>query len=671
MKMKFTLLFLCAVFTVGALAQKPTAVIKKASEAPVIDGEVDDVWAEAPLNNIDKDFFGQVPTVGPSGTTTWQGLWVEDGMYVLLIVNDDAFYPWYAVEPPGETWQYDKTELYFDVNYNLEDGGGPLPDWIGGGNGHYQIEPEFTETNIDGTLQVYDTRAGLEGVQYAFMVNDPDYIAEYFVPFVLLTDGEGGPADLTGDIGFDVYVIDRDPGDAGERNAVWANTGGEDGTQSSWNNMDGCGIINFEGAVEPVYIDEIHLTGGEITENNGKLQVQAVVVPEDNTETLTWSVADGVDGGRATIDRHGVVTAVLDGTVTVTASSKYLDESVEVTISNQIVTMPEINLIRNGYFDEVDGNGRALEWTGNPFVVDGVMTLDPPAGGLNVWDYTISQHTFGCNTTDQYWFTFIARADSPDTFNVDFEDIFEERYTRYGTSSHEYSNGTSDWTFVTETEWTKYDFDVVFDNKLPDTQEALNFMLGWHDPVVYIDSVILYNENDLALLTQGYVPVESITVSSEGGVNVVPVGSTLQMSAEVLPEGATLTGVNWSVVPGTGDATIDAGGLLTGDTVGMVTVVASAKDDSKVWNDLEVYVTWPEGIAPDRVSTLQVYPNPARDELHVVLTTVNAMVSIYNSVGQKMEEVRVSGTEHRFDISSYAAGLYFVKTGNTVAKFIK
>ena len=66
-----------------------------------------------------------------------------------------------------------------------------------------------------------------------------------------------------------------------------------------------------------------------------------------------------------------------------------------------------------------------------------------------------------------------------------------------------------------------------------------------------------------------------------------------------------------------------------------------------------------------------VYPNPADQELNIVLRTENSMVLIYNSVGVKMDEVLVSGTEHNFDISSYPAGIYFVRTDNAVSKFIK
>ena len=141
--------------------------------------------------------------------------------------------------------------------------------------------------------------------------------------------------------------------------------------------------------------------------------------------------------------------------------------------------------------------------------------------------------------------------------------------------------------------------------------------------------------------------------------------------AEVLPEDATLTGVRWSVVSDGGWASIDENGLLTGDTSGMVTVIVSAKDDSGEKDMMDIHVSWPEGISEYSVKTLQVYPNPAVNELNVVLLQENSRVSIFNSMGQKIDEVLVTGTEHMFDVSSYASGIYYVKSGNSVAKFIK
>jgi len=142
--------------------------------------------------------------------------------------------------------------------------------------------------------------------------------------------------------------------------------------------------------------------------------------------------------------------------------------------------------------------------------------------------------------------------------------------------------------------------------------------------------------------------------------------------AEVLPEDADYKDVvYWSVEPGTGDATIDDDGVLTGDSTGTVTVIATASDDSEVYGLLEVEVTWPEGVEQHRVNTLKLYPNPAVNELNIVLAEENSTVSIYNSVGQRVDVVHVSGTEYRLDISSYERGIYFVRSGDLVAKFIK
>jgi len=675
MKMKIFTLLLCAFFVAGVSAQdRPTHEVAKVAVGPDVDGVVDELWNDIDPNNIDQNFQAETPTIGQSGESFWKMVWVEgEGIYLLLIINDDDFHPYYEVEPPGETWMYDKPEIYFDCNYILEDDGGASGEGQPG-NGHHQCAPPFADGLNDGTMLDAGEAGEADdddlGVKYAHMVNDPDYVSEYFFPMAYLTDKDGVPNDLSGEVGFDVTIIDQDEGVTTTRHrAVWANTGQFGDANESWNSMDECGILTFEGVGAKTYVESITLTAGDITENNLPLQIQAEVLPEDaTTKTLAWTVENVT--GRAKINSAGVLTPIMDGEVIVTAAAKdgsYVEESVTVNISGQIVSRPEINLIRNGYFDQVEDDGSAAEWSGTHQVYDGIVTLDPPPGGVNYWDFTMTQQDFGCNTEDMYTFSFVAWADEPDTFNVDFEDSNQD-YLRYGISTHELSNGRSDWTFVTEVTPTKYVFDVQFVDKIENTNESCQFMLGLHDPVVYIDSIELINDNDLALLTE-YKPVESIEVSADA--STVATGGTLQMSAEVLPEDADYTGVRWSVEPGTGWASIDENGLLTGDTAGTVTVVASAKDDSQQMGTLDITVSWPEGIEQQKVSALKLYPNPAVNQLNVELPTLNATVSIYNSVGQKMEEVNVTGTKHSFDISSYAKGIYFVRTGDSVAKFIK
>lgn len=85
------------------------------------------------------------------------------------------------------------------------------------------------------------------------------------------------------------------------------------------------------------------------------------------------------------------------------------------------------------------------------------------------------------------------------------------------------------------------------------------------------------------------IPVIKINVTGAGGaITIATLGGTLQMATEVLPAIATDKTVVWSVVPGTGTATIDTSGLLTAVTNGTVTVVATAHDGTGITGEIEI-----------------------------------------------------------------------------------
>jgi len=87
------------------------------------------------------------------------------------------------------------------------------------------------------------------------------------------------------------------------------------------------------------------------------------------------------------------------------------------------------------------------------------------------------------------------------------------------------------------------------------------------------------------LLTMSYNVCWVTSIVVIGGS--VEAGDTLQMTANVLPLDATDTSVTWSVVNGTGSATIDpVTGVLTAITDGTVTVIATANDASGVTGSL-------------------------------------------------------------------------------------
>jgi len=693
MKKRFFTLILGVLIVAGAFAQRPYGVINKVTEAPIIDGVIDDVWAESEVYNVDQPFQTDLPTLGAVGETTWRAIWYEEAMYVLIVVTDDDFL---SHDVAGvDHYQGDKPEIYWDVNaFDLEDGQGPS---AGNSTGHYQVAPYLTMDNIDGTA----IDAGIEesddaGVIYAYLVEDPNYVAEYYIPFSYLVDADGVQVDISQEIGFDVTVIDRDADDEGDHRdrAVWANIGG---LGESWSNMNDCGRITFEGAEEGILINSISLTGGDITENNQPLQIVAEIEPAyASNKVLTWTVEEGT--GKATINSSGLLTPIMDGTVTVSAEAKdgsYEWDEIEVTISNQLISINEINVIRNGNFDLVNADGTATHWGGwggdlgaaMPLVLDvldytGVAVCTPlrNSGNDQQWQYQFNQNQLTALPDVAYTFSFVAWADATRTFTVDFEDTGGNGYNRYGASTSPLVNpddpgvaGRSEWKFDVITEPTRYTMDVIFDEIVETTDQKVQYMLGFSDTIVYIDSVSLVADADLALISESVAtPVTGIEVSSAGDVTTVTLDATLQMSAVVTPGDATMGGVWWSVMDGTGKATIDAStGLLTPVEKGSVTVVASAKDESGVRTTMEIDVLWATGISQPTTTDIKVYPNPVGSTLHIVLSSVNETVTVYNSVGAKMKEVIVTGTETSVDVSELASGFYFVKAGDAVVKFIK
>jgi len=298
-KILFSLL-VCVLIGQSVLAQKPTGVIYKGSSAPLIDGKIDDVWAIATAYPIDKPFKGETPTLGESGTTTWQALWNDDGIFILLKVNDNEFYPAY-MNNATDDWKYDKPEIYFDVNTVKKDGIGPS-----GGRGHWEFAPGFIESEIDGTLHNDDP-----GVMHAFKVTGSTYVAEYFVPWDRIPDKNGVKFDKSGTMGFDIYLIDGDSDAPGIRKrAVWANDGA---INENYMNMDDAGTLTFQKLVAIEGGNEKTVVFGE------SIQLSATT-NFANPETLTysWSPSEGLS---QTDIPNPIVTAKTDITYTLTVTT--------------------------------------------------------------------------------------------------------------------------------------------------------------------------------------------------------------------------------------------------------------------------------------------------------------------------------------------------------------
>ncbi|MBK6283696.1 MAG: hypothetical protein IPF54_14520 [Draconibacterium sp.] len=94
-KLTFSTLILFLVFS-ATFAQKPEGIIMEASVVPIIDGQIDVVWAEANNYIIRKNFQTEQPTL----SAEWKALWTADGIYIYVGGHDDEFYPYYLADNP-------------------------------------------------------------------------------------------------------------------------------------------------------------------------------------------------------------------------------------------------------------------------------------------------------------------------------------------------------------------------------------------------------------------------------------------------------------------------------------------------------------------------------------------------------------------------------------------
>jgi hypothetical protein len=168
--------------------------------------------------------------------------------------------------------------------------------------------------------------------------------------------------------------------------------------------------------------------------------------------------------------------------------------------------------------------------------------------------------------------------------------------------------------------------------------------------------------------TAGITWITSIEIQGEGGsTEISTLQGTLQMTARVTPEDASDTTVLWSVINGTGQATITQDGLLQAVADGTVTVVAAANDGSGIEATLQVTISnQSTGIPfyqkPDQAGRMKIFPNPASDYIQVggELEFPSTM-RIYNMTGQLVREEKLESGEQHVDVSGLKQGLFIIR----------
>ena len=180
----------CTFIVVGLIgptaAQDVDMEIGFAMQAPVLDGEVDEIWADASTQSF-------VPLQDPvNGSGTWKALYDAENLYVIVDVTDDSLQ-----NDSASSWQDDSVEIYFD-------GGNTKLDTPLSGDDHQYTfgwtTDEIQGTNIDGYT---------EGIEHAQVDTDTGWRIEVKMPWLSIWGVSPQAGDL---VGIDCYYNDDDDG---------------------------------------------------------------------------------------------------------------------------------------------------------------------------------------------------------------------------------------------------------------------------------------------------------------------------------------------------------------------------------------------------------------------------------------------------------------------------
>ncbi|MDP2217331.1 MAG: PGF-pre-PGF domain-containing protein [Methanolobus sp.] len=348
-----------------------------------------------------------------------------------------------------------------------------------------------------------------------------------------------------------------------------------------------------------IHVASIVVTGegSANTVKNGKnLQMSAAISPVDATDaSVTWSV-EAVTG-NATITQSGLLTGTEVGTVIVKAKANdgFGAEGVlEVTVTVkpvivngiEVYTAPNKTSYNEG--ETLDLTGLVVELTKSDSSIEHVEFAYFEVKGIKVSPVQGSE--LGTEVT-QVLITHNASAETAtQAINVNAVPVTITNVSiKTAPSKVTYTEGDAldlNGLVITLTRSNSSTEDVAFANfnsKGIVVAPANGIILTTTNTSVTITHTES-GETATQTITVNAVPVtvSSINVTAAGYVTTVENGKTLQMTAAVLPTNAIDKTVTWSIINGTGTATITQTGLLTGTAVGTVTVKATSNDGSNI-----------------------------------------------------------------------------------------
>ena len=335
---------------------------------------------------------------------------------------------------------------------------------------------------------------------------------------------------------------------------------------------------------------------GEVSTFNGignTLQMLTSVFPSVAKNLVVWSV-DNPD--VATIDSNGILTALKTGIVTIKATAKDvagINGSKTITITN----VPQ----KNAWEFSTSLEGWTGTHSGNVSFADGNMVFNVTGSDPYVSGSVFSNGWIVGNLKYLWLRIKNETSDNAGALYIFFDAASGGSFTSVGFPLT-----------PNDTDFRDFFLDLSVNPKWIPGAKISYFRL---DPVNSATTGMVYV--DFMRLISSKPPLAtSLTVKSAGDANEIKgTGNTLQLFATVTPSLADST-VKWSV-NNQAIALVDAKGLLTAVSNGIVTVKATARDVSGVFGTRDITISLVTSVNSVEWLPLKIFPNPASNRLTI------------------------------------------------------
>jgi uncharacterized protein YjdB len=366
-------------------------------------------------------------------------------------------------------------------------------------------------------------------------------------------------------------------------------------------------IAGWDGSY-PVTSIEVSSEGDSTWVMTGsELQFYADVLPEFATDTtISWSVISR--SGSASISSAGLLQGELPGDIEVVAMAldgSGVTDTMTLNVLGPLVPVSEISVIGADSSSEIATAGGSLQLQATVTPADatnhhiawsmingtGSAAIDSSGLVTAISNGTVTARATAKDGSGAYGELVITITNQPvlvDDISVFGAEGSSEIAADGGTLQLQYLVSPADATDTTVT-WS------VINGTGSAAIDSSGLVTALSNGTVTAratanDSSGVYGELVITITNQ-IVKVNAIEVSAEGGVSFITTeGGTLQLHAMVTPTDAADTTVTWSVINGTGSATIDSSGLVTALSNGTVTARATANDSSGVYGELAITI---------------------------------------------------------------------------------